>query len=67
MRANWSAWIRDALLAAFGTIGMWQLTRLVSSVDELNQKMATVVTTQDYLNKITTDHEHRLRNLEKGN
>lgn len=59
-----SAWVRDALIAVVGAISMWQLTRLVTSVDSLNDKMATVVTQQVYLGRYVDDHEGRLRKLE---
>lgn len=59
-----AAWVRDVLLAAFGSICMWQLTRLVTSVDSLNDKMATVVTQQVYFSRSLEDHESRLRILE---
>jgi len=60
-----AGWVRDALLGALGAFSMWQLTKLVNSVDSLNEKMATVVTQQNYLNKSASDHEDRIRKLEK--
>lgn len=55
------AWVWAAIGAGVIAVGGW----LVTSINDLNQTMARVAVTNEYLTKIIDGHERRLSDLER--